>query len=263
VTVVDTTTHDPVGTIAVAEYRSHPDEYASRLVASPDGHRLYVISYDELVVLNVDSRSVELRVELAPSAPFHFERGLAVSPDGSRVFLTGVAAEDQEDLGPDPSDPHQLFDGLRVLYSDKLRILSTASFEELTSFVLPWQRSGDSIALSPDGHVVFIELHWYSSLEPRENGTSFITFTETAPLQYAQREQQSFLELHGMVSVNVARGPIALLARGHSEGSAYPVNDPDEVRIVEKNGQGGLAVPLPFTPRISGLGVRPLFGLTP
>jgi YVTN family beta-propeller protein len=127
-TVVDTATHQVMGSIALGRN-------VGRVAVSPDNSRVYITRGDplnfSLIVVDTTSLDIIRNVPLSGFAPY----GVAISPDGSRAYLGGG-------VYPVTGFPN-----------GGLAVVDTVRFETLQTLVL--QNNTTEVAVSPDGSRVY------------------------------------------------------------------------------------------------------------
>jgi YVTN family beta-propeller protein len=162
VVILDAATNTTVGRIPLPKV-----VLPSNVVFAPDGSHAYISGYASMAVIDTTSRSVTTTVQL----PYGGGAGLAVTPDGTKVYVSGAAGSgqgifvirtaDDTVISFIPLQTVGIFgvdlspDGKRLYVSTQngLTVVETAT--EVIVSALPGIY-GEGVAVSPDGTRVYV-----------------------------------------------------------------------------------------------------------
>jgi len=154
VAVIDTVTNSVVTTMSLPQ---NPFAAADGAAVSPVAPRLYVANFQQLAVFDTNSNTLVTSVPLTFTIGYDNLEGVAVTPDGSRVYGTQI-------------------------FSNAVSVVDTATNTELTTIPLAGSRG---IVVDPTGTFVYTGGASGGGTDVNVIATASNTIVDTIPLDFA------------------------------------------------------------------------------
>jgi len=177
-----------VNSFAAASQYASPES----VVSGPQGKVLYIAEFtgESVAVFNLDTRKVEKRIALKgrPS-------GLAVSPDGRRLYVTLSAPEGRVEVidlargkslatvavGHSPTAPVLSPNGQRLYvcnrFNNDVSVIDLGGMQETQR--IPVVREPVAAAVTPDGKSLLVANHLPSAVQERDYASSVVSIIDT------------------------------------------------------------------------------------